>query len=609
MDPLEAALSDRSPHVRIGAALAAPELAPSSAVALLSACTAQLDPRVSPAEAAAVAVSLTRAGGDSLHLVASILDDSLDNLVEALRPADASVWARYLDNKCHDGIVRFGTARLLSPYFHDVRTGRLQAAAGPQMEDDRLAERTLAELTSWRNQITSWGKFTDLAAKADATFGLAEDSLKAGDIDAAIRLLVAACLTAPDPWMRHLARMSLKPLGLRASALLLDAIAGGEAPEPGLETFAYLEQEAGGRPLPATVEPRDFTLFMAGQALQEFSDGPTAMAVANLAVTGAPEASARAGAVLGAMSADVAFPSLLWSAVNRTAPAERLAAGRLLGTLVDSQPALGHGLPNIGGKTVAWDTLGWVANLAERSGDSMAWMKDPAVALPVLGRGIAVIPDLEGTIGSQNSDAPTLDRMTAFQAVLPRFTPLPQPAARLPRHPQATFPDQCRLNEQATLAVRLLPAAADGTAPPLDIPINENQAYAELLVTVRSRAFDIVPDFAYLRVPREGASDSVTFQLTPREAGAQAIDVKFFAGTEQIGHFAVVTTVAGATATGQAAAIVLDPVDADALERHRDAQRSAVRGWAGPTVSYGASSVREQPPPSWANRRPRWTRN
>jgi len=164
----------------------------------------------------------------------------------------------------------------------------------------------------------------------------------------------------------------------------------------------------------------------------------------------------------------------------------------------------------------------------------------------------------------EGSGHPSMPRDEAFilpdySAFAPRAT-FDAPPEELPRHPRITVDGPCKVGMPVPLSISLLPEADGQTLPAFDVPFPPGAADSTLVVMVYGRNFEVGPDvYQILRVPRQGASETAVFQLTPREAGEQSIDVKFLASTRLVGHCAITLNVSQAV-TADPQTIVLDPV-------------------------------------------------
>jgi hypothetical protein len=612
MDPLAAALNDPLVYVRIGAAMAAPALSPETAIPMLVERARKIDPRQNPDEAIALALSLEWMGEDALPLVAAVLKDSTRALGAALA-GDHAGWGRHLDSKVKSGVVPTGPARLLDP-FHEVWLARSlrhpsepfyhkawrarsssyfnpfyyeasRPLSSPYSFDPfykvwrtRLPPyssaipsnegrvRTTQFLLKYWQLIHSLGSTSVLKAKAARVSELIASARQNEDLASAANYLVESTISDADSRLRRIAAEALRTLAIDGALPLLRILSHEEGPRPGADVYADIAEEAGSAQ-PLETSPDELAAFLAGEALESFSDNDTALALANLAVTSARHIAAHAGRVLGHMSADVALPALSWAALYRPDRGERVAATNLLVTLVDRDPGSGLRPPRVGLREVSPRTLRWIKGLTERSAVDLPWAEDPAIAQSIIGNAIALMPDLAGEISVQSRWVPTLDRLRTSQTGIAKLTTVPPIEVSLPRHPQASFPRRCLLGERTALVVRLLPEASDGTAAPFDVPFVEGVETVDLMVFARSSAFDIEPDFCVLRTPRKGPSDYAVFQATPRRTGKQTIDVKFYLSTEPVGHLAVVTTVQDDD-DGQAKTIPIEPLAEGALDRH-----------------------------------------
>src|SRR5262249_8823286 len=117
----------------------------------------------------------------------------------------------------------------------------------------------------------------------------------------------------------------------------------------------------------------------------------------------------------------------------------------------------------------------------------------------------------------------------------------------------------------AELKVRLLPTAADGTRAPFDVPFVGGKG-PDLTVLVWAPGFAVAESYAALRVPRTGASDTVTFHLRARDEGKQIVEIKFLLGTPEIGHCSVETEVGAATSSDIAETVTVETMSDTSLD-------------------------------------------
>ena len=109
-------------------------------------------------------------------------------------------------------------------------------------------------------------------------------------------------------------------------------------------------------------------------------------------------------------------------------------------------------------------------------------------------------------------------------------------------------------------------------------------------------------DHKPMRLRRDAPSEPVVFELVPKVIGEQAIDIKFMSGTSTIGHCCVITHVTADRRIGEAVAVVLDPLEAEALQLQGSAQAvlrvKSVDGtlhWSLITPGQGLRSIGQSP--------------
>src|ERR1700731_4077499 len=112
---LSAALCDSSRWIRLGAARAAPTLAPKGAAVLLAQRTSRLSNPLAVDEAATIALALAYVGGDPLPLVARLFHCDTESLRNSLE-GDYDRWANFANDKIRRGDLQ-GPFRILMPFY------------------------------------------------------------------------------------------------------------------------------------------------------------------------------------------------------------------------------------------------------------------------------------------------------------------------------------------------------------------------------------------------------------------------------------------------------------------------------------------------------------
>ncbi len=598
------ALWDASPWIRLGAAEASPWLAPTGARKLLAERAEALMDNLPIDEAAVVAVALARAGGDPLPLIASLLRSDPDTVRTALMRPHAE-WTRFANERIREigGNRRFG---LLMPFWASWRAAREpRRETGERTNKDEStlrAESALSTLRHWHQLMTGDEKASaELLQRncREAISLLAEGNAAEGAVQ-----LARVAITSPEWIDRYAAQHALPVLGTAAAAPLMDILAGRDGPMPDANTLRGVAEELHAR-LPDGLTPDNLQLFLASEALERFEDPETAFALINAAITWRPSAGAAAARVIAHMSANRALPPLLWSALNLPSGAERQAAADLLDRILDSEEALGMRAHHINSTELEPDQLNWLKEIRDGGLAERDWMADTSLALPVLGATIAIVPDVVGELGRQYYTLPTAGRANFFQNSMRQLRslfrdPLPQQVQARP--PRISFPEFCRVGDSEQLSVELLLPAPKGGLPPIDIEFPKGQSEVELLVLVLAPGFEVSLDHKPMRLRRDAPSEPVVFELVPKAIGEQAIDIKFMSGTSTIGHCCVITHVTTDRRIGEALAVVLDPLETEALQLQSAAQavlrvKSAdgILHWSLITQGEGLRSIGQSP--------------
>jgi len=580
IEALRTAFADRSRWVRLGAVAAAPYLARDQAAGLLAESLSTLDEK-SSGDTAVLAVALARAGASdlALSLVSRLLQEDEGALREILNAPTGSPWAEELRRRA-ETLRLPAVSRILAGFYMAWHVSTRQRAPSPQepWTDQERATYVRKKLRDWSEIITS-GNNELLDPSADSIFDAAVEQVAAGEIMGGAARLVDVAVMHPNPFIRNIACHVLPEFGTDASPLLLTTVAGEGGPRPGQDVFNSIVEEAGGVRLRG-VTSESLGAFLAADALEDFVDPGTARAVTSAALAWEGEPKLRVERVLAHMGADVAFPTLLWSALNLPQASDRRAAFALLERIVGRDETLGHIPLRIEQSEVNPGILHWVVDVAARLPNPHDWTADVDVALPIVHEAVRLARDITDEGAQRPYRMPrTAERATDFARSTPgpgvlqrmarRLSNLVRPSVtRLPRHPEIKFPARCHRGDEVTLSVQLLPAAGAGTAPPFDVPIGRDESSVELLVRVHSTGFAVTEEYRALRVPREGPSDTAVFHLRASENGQQVINIKFLVGTAEIGHCFVTSEVTEGATTGNAAVTTLEPITDESLYRN-----------------------------------------
>ncbi|MFG1179297.1 CHAT domain-containing protein [Xanthobacter versatilis] len=414
---LGAALADPEELIRIGAARAAPWLAPKGAAELLWARQEQLAEPLPVAEASSLAIAIEWAGGNGVPLAARILQTTPE-VVEAATAGDGAHWAREM-NQLVDRIARPGRFRLLQPFFvaHRLRTGPPQDQPEHDEEEPDAGQRK-ARAARWAfenacRDFSSFGSDAAVRASLDAAFADTLGRLDAGDTDGAVERLLAFAITHQDERVRLTAQRMLPAFGRQASEPLLAMLAGKSDILPGPEVMAAIAAAPRGY-IPEGATSESLRAFLACETLEDFTDRPTAFAIVQAALSGDGPARTRAQRVAARMSADVALPVLAWRALGGATPSERIEARTLLDRILSRDAALGIRFHRIGATEVEPETLAWLGRIVLPAPDRRAWTDNEDVALAVLAEAIAVLPALFNDAGHMYMELGTAERFDHF---------------------------------------------------------------------------------------------------------------------------------------------------------------------------------------------------
>lgn len=601
---LAKALGDASSWIRLGAAQASPWLAPTGARQLLTERAEALMEDLPIDEVAVVAVALARAGGNPLPLVSALLRSDPDTVRTALMQRHDE-WTRFANERI--GVLgRDQRFRLLMPFWASWRAAR-EAGREPgertnKDEATRRAEYALTTLRHWHQLMTGDEKASNELLKRHSrkAISLLED----GNAAEGAAELAKIAITSPDWIDRFAAQHALPVLGTTAAAPLMDILAGKGGPMPDADTLRGVGDELNVG-APVDLEPDTLQILLASEALERFKDPETTFALINAAMNWRPSARAAAARIIAHMSANRALPPLLWSALNLPSSAERQAAADLLDRILDSEEALGIRAHHIDSTELASHQLDWLREILDGGLAKRDWMADTSLVLPVVGEAISIVPEVVGALGRQYSTLPTASRAAFFQGSLQRLqsffrNPLPQQVQARP--PKVSFPEFCRVDSAEQLSVELLLPAAKGGLPPIDLEFPKGQNEVELRVMVLAPGFEIALDHQTLRLRRDAPSPPVLFDLVPKAIGDQAIDIKFMSGTSTVGQCCVVTHVTKDQRHGDARAMVLDPLEGEALQIQSTAQavfrvknEDGVLHWSLITEREGLRSIGPSP--------------
>jgi hypothetical protein len=584
LDLLRSALKDRSRFVRMGAAAALAYLAPGAAAALLDERADTLPVgETEPEEMAALGLGLARAGSDKhLGLAASVLKDDRQAVFNVLTGRERKSWIDYIDLRGRSVGLSDQVREMLASYraalsgewterVHDV------AIVPPPISAEERSKNALEAFERWREVFA---EAISMRPSSEEKLQATIEHLRAADVQRARDDLLAFAIAEPDPAIRAIAGRALPAFGLDASAPLLATLSGQPGLKPPRAVYPTIREEARARF--SGMNQRELAKVFAAEALQQFTDDDTARAITSAALAWEGEPQAFAERVLARMPVEAALPELAWSSVNRPDAADRAGAHGLLDRIVKRDPDLGIDTHRFGPNEAIPGGLDWLEEIAGRAPNTRDWTAYLYIAVPVLREAIALMPravlhtipeTAQAALRGASDFVRSVPTTGLFDSVKRTFGfGGARRATRLPRYPQARFPERCKRDDEAVLEVRLLPTAADGTHAPFEVPFEKGAETTELVVLAHCSGFEITEKSGLLHVPREGPSDTATFHMRASHVGEWVIDIKFMLGTAELCHCVVPTAVVLDAATGGNA--MLNPVEhftEDALHRHGEA--------------------------------------
>lgn len=569
---LARALADPIRPVRLGALRAAPWLDPTGAAVVLTDQIKNATGSQPREDIAAAAIALAQAGGDPLPMVADLLQDSTANLEEALG-SDYHHWQSYLLQKLETQPPAVFNS--VMPFYATWRSRAYRPEPDTSESSDpdvRMAHGAMSDLRFWQH-LTIDDRSNWMKAVAQDAFEPVYTLLEAGRAIEAATALTQLILTTPNDTIRFIGQMALPTLAPYASAPLLSALDGNAPVQPDVDAFNASARRPEER-FPKDMTPKVLAAFLAGEALEQFSDSTTAFSVVNLALAGKPELRARAARVTARMSAEVALPPLTWCALNLPSAQARDDATNLLDRIVANDPALGLRLHHIRATELKPDQLGWLNEIVAEGLEMRGWLADASVGVPILREAVRVMPNLVGEAGYVYSEPPTSVMASNFMrsmSSLRNWFGGALPRVKQRRYPKVTLPSECSLNDKVTLSVQLMLATVQGDRS-IDVEFPRDKAEVELEVLIHAPGFSAPDDHKTIRVPRDQPSEIAAFTLQPRVLGQQAIDIKFMLGTDIVGQCCAITEVRiHGVPLGLATTIVVDQID-DFTQLHTTAQ-------------------------------------
>lgn len=351
---LAAALTDASLYIRIGAAFAVPRLLETEqARDILTRRADEIDTGGAAVEAAALAVSLARVGGNGLNVAAALLG-SPEREVEAALSGDHDGWVHLLDAKIREHTLPVAAGRVILPLRAATIIGRMEPT-DDFSDAPTPGGMTAQMLKSWRGMVTSFGRHSDLDQLLENAFEPVFKALEDHNIAAATQSLVHLAITAPPPWVRIIAHKGLSTLEDSAKPLI-KLLQGKSGPRPGLDVVESIRREAGGATLRSLYDPDLLAAFLAVDALRDFSDSGTALELARLSIAGSDQTAARATYAMEGMDAATSLPPAIWLDLNDAARINRVAGNSLIAKLRRTDH--GAGLVRIDHRYVLREALG-----------------------------------------------------------------------------------------------------------------------------------------------------------------------------------------------------------------------------------------------------------
>jgi hypothetical protein len=593
---LAQALSDESFWVRLGAARAIVTSMPQpGAQEILLAHWNHLVPNVESnrrsthdtilIELIALAACLEWSAVDGSSMLVNALGRGLQPLLELLQ-GDWDDLVEFIRSRVREELPDLPIeARGLFIELRRARGWRLHPrnnTSGEEKEEPMTAYENAAftiEHDSW--DAAPKGMFSEVFAPiASKLRSPAQLERKAG-IDALLR----AALTEKHWYIRDCSQKALASLGLEASLTLLSALkgkpplslTGGEIEAISADAMYHESFSAESASHEETRRVGENLLsYLAGEALQQFSDDATAAALAALAASSRGAAAERALHVLLRMQVEVCGPALFWECVNGPLPETRDQAYAALSKVLDGLGRGEHRLRQIGLSNIDPTTsLDWLTSVAKRcqalpewasdplSAGSLSWSKHEPIAKGLLQSALLLAPRVAGEsrVSISYYSSPMWDKFCSYIKGTKRQDPSDRHSQRqIWRRPIVELPKRCLLGSPVKLVVGLEPATAEDDAA-LDkfvVQVQAGEDHANLLVLVKSTGFTVRPDYAAVRVPATGPSERVDFTLVATCPGLQTVEITFFRGTERVGYCTIDTNVVENNLVNRGRAI-LDP--------------------------------------------------
>ncbi len=577
---IEAALADVETRVRIGAIRAASTMPPDYVKALLTERYEKLKESLPTEEALSIARALAYAGADASGITARLLGAKPDAVGKALE-GGADEWLAFVRKQTKEAGLK-GPYGLLGPMA--AWKARKIIDAGNQPAAD-LAAIGLSKLDLWKHAAAGFKPAKDYAAILDGAFENIETQLRGGKTNAAINELIQILVMSPDPVFRFVARNTLPAFGIGAAGQLLEVVSGDSGLEPDNDVYDSLEKEmrSGER---IKVSRPILAAYFASEALELFNDRETAAAVAAAAITWPGDIRLRAERIAARMSADIALPPLVWRAANHPSAARRAAATGLLSGILAKRDDLGIRHHHIDLREYDASHFQWLKSLQVPAQKQRPWMADPLASISIIGASIEATKDIAGSLNLSYATPPAGLGAIAYEGFVKRVkslkgksptagAPEPEagddpeteaaPAAIVRRYPDTEFPAVCRQGKTETLKVWIVAEQQQRQDPALDIPFEKGVTETQIQVFIRAPGFDADSDHQTIRIARQGPSSVAEFPLTPRDPGAQAIDVKFYHGAALLGQSRVITTISRTERRGKAERQLIDHLEGDAL--------------------------------------------
>ncbi len=579
---LRVALLDQCLWVRLGAARALVSVSPegSSAVLLehwtrIRRAAAQSNPfeEDQAIELFSLAACLEWSRIDSKPLLIDVFGGSLDAVLR-LMEGDRDLFVEFLNSPVAE-LPPYLTfrARRLCVELRSARQWRLWQLREPPEREEPMTPHAIAA----SNLKRDWMGVATKTVLSETFGSITKNLLSMGAADRAsgVQQLIRIALTDGRWHIRNCAMHALPVLRSDGSFSLLAALCGRSPVTLTDAEIARLAQEAskhntfrlrGASPNDRERMQEALLAYLSSEALERFTDAPTASALTTLAISDDPVAAERAVYVLLRMQVDVCAPLLFFASVNAPLHEAREAAFSVLASVLNGRSRGEHALRKIGLQKLDTSTsLDWILELRQRcqalpdwasdpsTGGSLCWSSDREATKLLLGAALILTPQIEGENRTDITyySPPLWDRFTGYLEQLRAVARREKtPASIVSRQPVVDFPSRCLHGTPAQLSLHLAPHISGGmnATDNLSVRFEQGKDHASLLVVVESTGFSVMPGHQVLHVPQTGTSETIRFTLVPTRPGDHAVELGFFRGAERIGYYTVNSRVVEDTA-------------------------------------------------------------